>query len=113
MTKNNKLYPITGYDMHGIKFFFDCEFPEKSKKHFTIRFAGNPMLVLEYMYVHRGGKDFFDTYEKVKKGEKPEGRELLKRCATDVSEFMDAMALMSDNQKSPFVIYVNDFSENR
>ena len=113
MTKNNKLYPVTGYDAHGIKFFFDAEFPEKCKKHFTVRFAGNPMLVLEYLYIHRGGADFFKTYETVKAGGKCEGADLLKKCAKDVAEFTDALALMADNQKSPFVIYVNDYSENR
>lgn len=49
----NKIYPNAGYDDHGIKFFFDMDFEEKSKKHFTVRFAGNPMLILEYLFLQR------------------------------------------------------------
>ena len=60
--KNNKLYPTVGSDMHGIKFFFDAEFTEPCKKHFTIRFAGNPLLVLEYLFKLRGGNDFQAAY---------------------------------------------------
>ena len=39
MITRNKVYPTTGYDAHGIKFFFDFETKAAEKKHFTIRFA--------------------------------------------------------------------------
>jgi hypothetical protein len=55
-----------------------------------------------------------ETYQNLRlANEKSENGELLKRCAVDVNELMEALALMSDNRKSPFVIYVNDFSEFR
>ena len=115
--KNNKLYPTVGQDMHGIKFFFDAEFPEKSKKHFTIRFSGNPLLILEYLYSLRGGTEFTETYAMAKGAENAkcdkENLALLKQTAKDVSEFMEAMALMAENKKSPFVVYLNDYSDNR
>jgi hypothetical protein len=34
----NKIYPATGYDAHGIKFFFDYGEGD-AMKHFTVRFA--------------------------------------------------------------------------
>ena len=73
------------------------------------------MLTLEYLYKLRGGTDFETTYQEAKAGSasKSGNSELLKACATDVAEMMKAFSLMADNDKSPFVIYVNDYSEYR
>lgn len=110
----NKIYPVTGYDDHGIKFYFDLETKASQKKHLTIRFAGNPMLLLEYLFIYRWGTNFTETYESVKLPHtNTPNTVILKQCAKETKELMEVLSLMSDNRKSPFVIYINDYSEYR
>lgn len=45
---SKKVYPKLSTDENGKKFHFD-----EGNTHFTIRFAGNPMLLLEYLFIKR------------------------------------------------------------
>ena len=43
---SKKVYPKLQKDATGLKFHFD-----EWEQHFTVRFAGNPLLLLEYLYI--------------------------------------------------------------
>jgi hypothetical protein len=47
----------------GLNPSFDFDY---KKTHFNIRFAWNPLLILEYYYNNLGGTDFMITYNHVK-----------------------------------------------
>lgn len=106
--KKNKIYPKTSSDSRWIKFFFDYQ-----DKHYTIRFSGNPILTLEYLYMKRGWKDFNKTYNESKLNVINPNTELLRQCGTDIIEMQEAFFLMDEDNKSPFVVYVNDYNEFR
>lgn len=62
MAEKTKYYPKATKDQSGLKFYCDID-----DKHITMRFAGNPLFVLEYTFKRLGGKDFNGTYEDAKK----------------------------------------------
>ena len=63
--KSIKIYPSVTNDKDGLKFFFDS-----NGNHFTIRFSGKPLIILEKMYEARGGLNFKATYDEVINGVK-------------------------------------------
>lgn len=105
-TVNNKVYPKTSSDARGIKFFFDFE-----DKHFTIRFSGNPILTLEYLFIKRWWRDFNKVYSDAKLWIQNESTKLLEECGKSVIEMQEVFFLMDMHKKSPFVVYVNDYDE--
>lgn len=62
---SKKIYPRLIKDENGLKFHFD-----NGNSHYTLRFAGNPLLLLEYLYIQRGGVDFQNAYNAAKDGTK-------------------------------------------
>ena len=48
----NKIYPKVSSDDSGPKFHFNC-----NSKHFTIRFSGNPLLMLQHLTEIVGSED--------------------------------------------------------
>lgn len=101
---SRKFYPEFIKEWDGIRFHFNSE-----KKHYTLRFAGRPLLLLEYYYKKRGGKDFEATYLLAKSGKihTPEVK-LLIESANAVSELFEIITDIQENGKSTFVLYVND-----
>lgn len=117
-----KIYPEAKIDSSGIKYYFNHE-----KHHFTLHFAGNPMLLLEYLYKKRGWKQFWIVYAKAR-AEEPNYRSLtyelspeelslnmqiLQDATSTLKELMETMAYMDMKEKSPFVVYVNNYDPNR
>ncbi len=87
---NNKIYPKTGQDDWGIKFFFD-----HLDTHYTIRLAGKPILLLEETYRYLWWEGKF------------EDKQIYKEAAETVEHFLTILQDISRRGKSPFVIYPN------
>ena len=100
---SKKVYPKLSTDENGKKFHFD-----EGNTHFTIRFAGNPMLLLEYLFIKRWGSDFTNAYQYAKEGKSHEGHPLLRECRDDLSELLEVIDLIHSNGKNSLVVYIND-----
>jgi len=107
MSTNLKLYPKMGKDEGWLKFFFNHQ-----DKHFTMRFAWNPIMLLEFMYKKMWGLNFTSVYRDAKAW-KPINKleaKLLSDSSKNVNELLELFQLIDDNNKSPFVVYVSDFN---
>ena len=100
---SKKLYPKLSKDDNGRKFHFD-----EGNLHFTIRFAGNPLLLLEYLYIKRWGTDFPIAYQLAKEWKPHEGHALLRECRDNLAELLEVMDNIHQNGKSSLVVYVNE-----
>lgn len=105
-TKNIKLYPKASKDESGIKFFFDHGW-----FHYTLRFAWNPIMLLEFLYKKKWLDDFYKVYDELKQGKVSDHGLILKQCAKEVQEHLELLEYISDNKKSPYVIYVKEFND--
>lgn len=100
---SKKVYPKLQKDATGLKFHFD-----EWEQHFTVRFAGNPLLLLEYLYIKRWGSDFVNAYTSAKEGKVHEWHKLLRECRDDLAELLEVISLVHANGKNSLVVYVND-----
>jgi len=100
---SRKLYPKLWKDDNGRKFHFD-----EWNLHFTVRFAGNPLLLLEYLYIKRWGENFPTAYQTAKEWTSHEGHKLLRECRDDIAELLDVIDNIHANGKSSLVVYIND-----
>jgi hypothetical protein len=100
MDEVEKIYPKVNTD-DGLKFWF-----KYWGKFFTMRFAGNPIFLLEHIYTDMWGKNFAEVYKKAKEGVKLEHEEVINlKAAQAMSEFvLNCISKI----RSPFVIYVKD-----
>lgn len=104
--EKTKIYPKLSTDDNGIKYFFD-----HNNTHYTIRFAGKPMIILEYLYIQKWWEDFVNEYENAKNGILWEHTTLLRQCIKETQNFIDMLQLINNNKLSPFVIYINTFNQ--
>lgn len=107
MSKSLKLYPKMGKDDWWIKFYFDHQ-----DKHYTIRFAWNPIMLLEFMYNKLWWENFTTVYRSAKAGipiSKKDAK-LLSDCSKSVNEFLELFQYIDENKKSAFVVYISDFN---
>jgi len=88
---NNKIYPKTWQDDWGIKFFFD-----HLDTHYTMRFAGKPILFLEEMYKYLWWWD-----------NKYENKEVYQQAVEYTEDLLTVIHNISKRGLSPFVIYPN------
>ena len=107
-----KFYPKIWMDKWGKKFSFHYW-----KKHFTMRFSWRPMIMMEkYFVLFWGNKEVFMKIYNLASEKKSIPSELtrflepLKKSMDRIREINDVFDLCDDDQKSPFVIYVNDFN---
>lgn len=104
--KNIKLYPKTTKDESGIKFFFD-----NGWFHYTIRFAGNPIMLLEFLYKKEYWEDFYKAYDDAKTWIRNEWTRNLQQCIKKVNEYLELLEYIASNWKSPYVVYVKEFND--
>ncbi len=89
-----KIYLKTSYDTWGIKFYFDDQ-----DMHYTLRFAGNPILILEEMYNYLGWPGTF--------GKGDYDKDLAKEAIEYTETFLTLMRDISARWMSPLVVYKN------
>jgi hypothetical protein len=100
MDEVEKIYPKVNTD-DGLKFRF-----KYWGKFFTIRFAWNPIFLLEHIYTDMWGNNFAEVYKKAKEWGKIEHNDAVNlKAAQAMCEFI--LNCIS-NIRSPFVIYVKD-----
>ena len=107
-----KFYPKIWVDKWGKKFSFHYW-----EKHFTMRFSWKPMIMLEkYFILFWGDKDTFMKIWNLASNKQAIPTELqweldyLRKAMGRVEEINEVFELCDDDQKSPFVIYVNDYN---
>lgn len=112
MSTMEKFYPKIGVDKGGKKFSFHYW-----DKHFTMRFSGKPMIMLEKFFILFWGtkEDFMKLWDMASSKEAiPETYKedlwILHLAMSRVEEINEVFELCDDDQKSPFVIYVNDYN---
>lgn len=96
-----KLYPKKGYKW-GINFHFKLD-----DYWFSIKFAGNPLIVIEQLYKDAGWEDFMRVYETAKfnpQDLKQEERDRLQFAVATTEVFLKAL---SNAAKAPIVVYTN------
>jgi len=113
MNNLEKLYPKIYEDKWWKKFTF-----QYWNKHFTMRFSWKPMILLEkfFIYFWWDKKDFSLLWE-IASWEKTNNSnidyknlEILKKSMNRLDELHDVINLCKEDEKSPFVLYVNDFN---
>ena len=109
---SNKLYPKIGQDESGKKFFFSSNW-----KHYTIRFSWRPMILIEqYFILYWWTKEvFIDLYNKLNNKERIDTSmwryiPMLRKALDRLDELNLVLDLCSQSNKSPLVIYENDFN---
>lgn len=107
-TQVKKLYPKFSSDAWGMKFFFD-----DNDTHYTIRFAGNPIILLESLYTMKGGRNFMLEYSRAKDGQPLDNEPLMRSCVEKIDEFMQIIEHTYQSNLSPFVVYVNSLNTYR
>lgn len=107
-----KFYPKLWIDKGGKKFSFHYW-----DKHFTMRFSWKPMILVEkYFILFWGDKTIFMEIWDLAYNKKEIPYELkpylpfLQKAVKRVEELSDVFDLCDDDQKSPFVIYVNNYN---
>jgi len=112
MSNIEKLYPKIYEDKWWKKFTF-----QYWDKHFTLRFSWKPMILLEkfFIYFWWNKKDFsflwkVAIWEELKEWANKNDLELLKKSMNRMDEFFKVLDICKEDNKSPFVIYVNDFN---
>ena len=96
-----KLYPKKGYK-DWINFHFKL-----NNYWFSIKFAGNPLIVIEQLYKDAGGEDFARVYETAKTEPNKlttEEKDRLQFAVATTEVFLKAL---SNASKSPLVVYTN------
>lgn len=108
-----KKYFRCSVDGSGPKFF--CNY---GGYHYTLRFAGNPIYLLEHFYAKEGGSqaEFDAVYALQKEGKPlagyPGALERLKKAASKADEMISALKDIALGGKSPFVMYVSPYDES-
>ena len=101
-----KIYPKVDKDT-SIKFRFN-----NNDKHYTIRFAGNPLFIIEYLYNDLWGTDFMKVYKMVELNDldslSQENINALAQAITLARKFLHTLETIGEDGRSPLVIYVDD-----
>lgn len=107
-----KFYPKIWVDKWWKKFSFHYW-----EKHFTMRFSWKPMIMLEKYFVLFWWEKsrFMDIWNLASNKEEIPNLykvdlKILQTAMSRVEEINEVFDLCDDDQKSPFVIYVNDYN---
>jgi len=111
--EKEKLYPRIGKDKSWVKFNF-----RYADKHFTMRFSWKPMIMLEKYFIHYWGtkEDFMLIWKIANEWTSllldPDDKRLilLKKAMADIKKLYSVIDLCLEDNKSPFVIYVNEYN---
>lgn len=101
--RKNKIYPKIWNDTSWLKFFFDYQWT-----HFTMRFSGNPLIILEEIYTSLGWTDFVNVYECAKQWKVTAHQATLKDAIKHTQFYLEILQSIWARWKSPFVVYPND-----
>lgn len=97
-------YTETSWDKWGAVFTF-----KDNENEYAIRLAGNPILLLEHYYNLKWGTDFMKTYNAIKNWETTKVTKKNLKALTEskifCAQFIDTIKLISQSNKSTFVIY--------
>ena len=101
-----KIYPSVIKDK-SLKFvFFD------NWRRYSIRFSGNPVFLLEYIYKEKWGTNFMETYENIKNGNKElvkwDNMSIMLEAVNDTEYFLKLFDKMWMDWVSPLVIYAEN-----
>lgn len=99
MNKPDDKNPSLSYDFHY------------QWTNFTIRFAGNPILLLEVIYKEKWGERFNATYKAFKEGKALEYRNktILIEAIKETNKILEYFVVVNEKKGlSPFVIYTSN-----
>lgn len=96
-----KLYPKKGYKW-WINFHFHLD-----DNWFCIKFAGNPLIVIEQLYKDAWGEDFMKAYETAKLNPDRLTKEEKDRLQFAIATTEVFLKALSNTSKAPFVVYTN------
>jgi len=100
-----KIYPKMAKDQWGMKFFFN-----DNDRHYTLRFAGRPLLILEKTFYVLWGKDFGKVYNQ-RNFTNMEDVTVLKEAITVVEQMLTIIESVHKDWMSAFVLYADDFNK--
>jgi len=104
-----KIYPKVDKDT-AIKFWFN-----DNERHYTIRFAWNPLFIIEFLYNDLGWKDFMATYRKVEHNDLENldktDMDILAQAISLSRKFLSTLEAIGEANKSPLVVYADDYIE--
>lgn len=101
-----KIYPKLSKDK-SLKFvFFD------SWRKYTIRFSGNPIFLLEYIYKNKWGKDFLLNYDLLRSHHwgqvSSENKKIMKEAIQLSDYFLSLLDEMGNDWIAPLVVYIDN-----
>lgn len=103
-----KIHPNLVTDESGLKFLFNFD-----GSHFTMRFSGKPLYIIEEWYRMLGGKvtNFPALYERIKSWEEVDSLDLwlVKQAVDKSTEFLTVLQRIGSKNISPFTIYAQPF----
>ena len=102
-----KLYPKKGYK-GWINFHFKLD-----DNWFSIKFAGNPLIVIEQLYIDAWWEDFKRVYETAKTEPNKLTKEEKDRLQFAVATTEVFLQALSNTSKSPIVVYTNYGEANK
>ena len=109
---SNKIYPKIGQDNSGKKFFFSS-----NNKHYTIRFSWKPMILIEkyFVYFWWTKEIFLELYNWLTSKTKIKDElimfiPILRQAIKRLEELNDVLNICADENKSPLVIYENEYN---
>ena len=89
-----------------MKFFFN-----DNDRHYTLRFSGNPLFILEKAFYKLWWKDFNKVY-KDRNFTDIENTNILKEAIATTEETLSIIESVFKDWMSPFVVYADDFNSN-
>lgn len=103
-----KIHPRVFSDDSGLKFIFNHD-----GNHYTMRFSGRPLFIIEEWYYHLGGTavDFRSLYERIRERTEPDTWQiyLVKEAIDKSTEMFEVLERIGNRKLSPFTIYAQPF----
>ena len=101
-----KIYPSVIKDKSMKFVFFD------NWRRYSIRFSGNPIFLLEYIYKEKWGTNFMETYENIKNGHRSavewDNLSIMLDAVNTTEYFLRLFDKMWMDWVSPLVIYAEN-----
>ena len=98
-----KIYPKVKTEK-GLAFLF-----KDWNKSYLIKFAWNPMLLIEQIYIDMGWENFMENYKLAKEWKLEwDALELMQASVDSAKLICKFFKNIWDRKKSPFVVYVSD-----
>ena len=110
--ESSKIHPRVAQDQSGLKFLFNHD-----DSHFTMRFSGRPMFLLEEWYYHLGWQhpNFIELYEDIRASKEVNDEDIaiMKEVIKKSTEFFTILERISKRNVSPFTIYVQPYDHSK